>query len=813
MSIFKTPTYRLSLANIIAQEVANPFVSPVIEYFPQEADGRGVYKLSQSKKWLEGFEPTSRAPMCRNNGRDWFLFEPVQLNTDEIVVPVFPSDVEFASDNLETVKVSDFEYDCLEVIGTNGRLLSTQCRNSIFGLGNQVTTWHHLPNPWRKKENGWNKHISYYFTLSGLPPTWTNQNYNCHYLSTSNEAGAMELAGPIVSDLKAMAAEGYPAYDCTINEEVLVVSTILSFLGDSPMHAEITSTPIPGNSLHPCRACPLSSVSVKAKATLDYVKRFLMIGPSGSWVRLNKLSWQKIKTRCYETWVMAQKPRTKTKVGEQVTKHGIKDIINTEIIDKRYEILEAKESASDSDKAFLEMLKKRNQEEIDELFNPLFQVPGFDGCQDTPVEVLHVFLLGVVKYLVRHFMRRLDGDDRYLVAARYRSFDIDGLNAAPFVLFEYMDDTERELWSALCKLAPLIFQTRIDNMAMFQLQLNHHIRQFLYLLIKRTAQWVNKPKVHMLLHLAESILRFGPACLFATEKFEGYNSVLRNASVHSNRHSPGQDIGNTFVDYHNLRHLTSGGRFFDKKRKEYCAAGPSVSEVFNNTSVQRSMGFNPMIIGESMGAFPRVRRSRVPQGAKVQVLPELQSHLRNYSITQISEVDWYIKHVIRGGSFVVFRSPGESSNLGRVDHLWKGTQGSRVGLYLCVTRFELGKVDQFYRMRQVAQTQERLFISVNHNCHRGGCRINDTIEARLERQATGQFVAEVAHANSDNYVVNLAALSSNTAHHNYSDLPLEPLEGHQQLSGLHEGLARWRDAGGATGPPGPIFAIDPMLGI
>ncbi|KAA1132169.1 hypothetical protein PGTUg99_001384 [Puccinia graminis f. sp. tritici] len=79
-----------------------------------------------------------------------------------------------------------------------------------------------------------------------------------------------------------MAAEGYPAYDCTINEEVLVVSTILSFLGDSPMHAEITSTPIPGNSLHPCRACPLSS------------------GHQGSWISNPTRSWQKIKTRCYE---------------------------------------------------------------------------------------------------------------------------------------------------------------------------------------------------------------------------------------------------------------------------------------------------------------------------------------------------------------------------------------------------------------------------------------------------------------------------------------------------------------------------------
>ncbi|KAI9616612.1 hypothetical protein H4Q26_011011 [Puccinia striiformis f. sp. tritici PST-130] len=39
-------------------------------------------------------------------------------------------------------------------------------------------------------------------------------------------------------------------------------------------------------------------------------------------------------------------------------------------------------------------------------------------------------------------------------------------------------------------------------------------------IIQDSAQWVNKAKFHMLLHLPESILRYGPASLFATEKLK-----------------------------------------------------------------------------------------------------------------------------------------------------------------------------------------------------------------------------------------------------------------------------------------------------
>ncbi|KAI9629712.1 hypothetical protein KEM48_012776 [Puccinia striiformis f. sp. tritici PST-130] len=40
------------------------------------------------------------------------------------------------------------------------------------------------------------------------------------------------------------------------------------------------------------------------------------------------------------------------------------------------------------------------EEDFMECFNSFLKLEGFDGCKDTPVKILHVFLLEVVKYLV-----------------------------------------------------------------------------------------------------------------------------------------------------------------------------------------------------------------------------------------------------------------------------------------------------------------------------------------------------------------------------------------------------------------------------
>lgn len=55
----------------------------------------------------------------------------------------------------------------------------------------------------------------------------------------------------------------------------------------------------------------------------------------------------------------------------------------------------------------------------------------FDGHRDTPVEVLHIVLLGVAKYLLRHQMGKCNSAEKETIWGRWKSFNTSGLNISP----------------------------------------------------------------------------------------------------------------------------------------------------------------------------------------------------------------------------------------------------------------------------------------------------------------------------------------------------------------------------------------------
>jgi len=118
---------------------------------------------------------------------------------------------------------------------------------------------------------------------------------------------------------------------------------------------------------------------------------------------------------------------------------------------------------------------------------------GLDPHRDTPVEILHVVLLGFLKYMWRdlvHNQLKKNDTRRALLVARLKSVNVTGLNIAkitedtlvkyagsltgrdfrviaqvvPAIIHDLgLSEACRETWLALCKLVPLVWQPEIAD--------------------------------------------------------------------------------------------------------------------------------------------------------------------------------------------------------------------------------------------------------------------------------------------------------------------------------------------------------------
>ena len=126
-------------------------------------------------------------------------------------------------------------------------------------------------------------------------------------------------------------------------------------------------------------------------------------------------------------------------------------------------------------------------------YDALITISGLDAHQDTPVEILHVVLLGFMKYMWQDLVQnQIDKDDvkKKLLITHLSSFNVTGLTisplagctlvqycgsltgcdfqaiaqVAPFVAYDFISPECLETWVALSKLIPLIWQPTIDDL-------------------------------------------------------------------------------------------------------------------------------------------------------------------------------------------------------------------------------------------------------------------------------------------------------------------------------------------------------------
>ncbi|KAH9807092.1 hypothetical protein DFH28DRAFT_1153434 [Melampsora americana] len=826
------PLFGLDVKIIISNELANPLVSPHLVFVPERTLEGPTNRLSQCKKWREDYSPELRVQMIVSNDIHYYIYEPVQLQTQQLVVPIFffqqdnclmarclpaivipdpenptnlkvliPEVSAFNSEQLFTIECKDFWRTLPKIELDGGKLLKDLCGDFMYYLHDVASPSRPIQNKWRAKAAGkvirhvpislysddtsgnvskkWNKHMCIYFTLAGLPPHLTNQEFNIHFLATSNCATALELFDQVVDDLNDHGENGFIAYDHTLGAEVWVMPVVLCHLGDSPMHAEITNTLNPANTLNPCRMCDLSVNKQAEKESDLFVSAFLGLDSNGNKCLLPARDWNLTSERTKELWTIAQKRNTKSRVEALCRKYGIRDPVN-EVFQKKVQAAHSAISSSEN-----EQVEKLCHDLIaefgDRLFNPMLRLKGFNGHLDTPVEILHVVLLGIAKYLYRDSMKDLGnikvGSKMYNdLSGRWRSVNTKGLNVPPiqpnvFVSF-YQSLTE------------------IPDMTIYLAELDIMIDRFLNNLVSLNARWVNKPKFHMLIHLHDSIRRFGPASLFATEKFESFNGIVRHASVHSNHHSPGQDIANSFNTLLMLRLFISGSSFFDHHLQTRVFGGPQlqellsrVPELYQALGLDKDLGLNSKYIIGALCANQTVKPQCLMASPKYENLLEFKSI--NLSSGQKVEKN----------DFVHLK---DSNLMGQVQSLWKvqGESDSKTLVVLKVT--QKGRMLEFYGMREICITEEivlnkiQCVINIQHNCHEAQCSVAKNRLKNVERKSSSISTWGVQHVDYNSYVINGASQYSSKYHRKASDFIFHAVTPEDWKEAVSQGLNQWK---------------------
>ncbi|CAH7673084.1 hypothetical protein PPACK8108_LOCUS7943 [Phakopsora pachyrhizi] len=282
----------ISIQSLLTQKLGNPLVSNYLDFYPEDAQGKSIFKLSQSVKWLHQYSRDLRVQMINVRGKYFYIYEPAQMMNGEIVVPpffYFNANKLFAKVcklNLRalqssTVQISisgDFSFSSLdlkEILADNLckpyneiRVDGGESLASKFKAQGKIIR--HVPLNFYADDTSGNLSKQ-----SGLPPHFSNLEFNTFFVGTSNIASALELFTPVNEELNKLSTTGFSAFDFSIQEDVLVLPVVLLFMADSPMHAEITSTMSPNISLQPCRICNLKADKKKEKKTAVYVEKFL----------------------------------------------------------------------------------------------------------------------------------------------------------------------------------------------------------------------------------------------------------------------------------------------------------------------------------------------------------------------------------------------------------------------------------------------------------------------------------------------------------------------------------------------------------
>ncbi|KAH7917866.1 hypothetical protein BV22DRAFT_1076559 [Leucogyrophana mollusca] len=336
----------------------------------------------------------------------------------------------------------------------------------------------------------WNKHHAIYMSNANLPREMLEKEFCVRFVTASPHAAPMELMQAMKRSICQAAESGIVTWDCKTNEEVMLVPYGLFVAGDNPMQAEECSH-AGLNCNYFCRTCDVGGNKEYKQSSEGYNTIF----ESGN-LRTPDGTAERIK----QQFNIALSSGATDKLKQSMASTGVRDTTSSVIVNTLVELgkrlrkrdagapaIPESEVKAKLEKEFEDLL---NGGSLEDVINPLLGMEGMNIHLDTPTEILHTVLLGVVKYFWGQTVFLLEKSKLLnVLQRRLESIDKTGLNAPclnadyichykggligkhfkslaqvmPFLIYDLVPKSVLDGWTTIGELVVLIWHTKIDN--------------------------------------------------------------------------------------------------------------------------------------------------------------------------------------------------------------------------------------------------------------------------------------------------------------------------------------------------------------
>ncbi|KAF7314129.1 hypothetical protein HMN09_00572000 [Mycena chlorophos] len=818
----------------IARDFANPLVAPHLHLYPEEVGKRPTSERWQADRLFE-YTPDELTPMFSNGQRRWWINEVAMLDNGQFVIPTtwIIRDGKLTSDALRVsrnngvwdttgehlrIGADDLALDFDDLLAQHGPELAWTERSKPFLQpmpnpqralsGNRdlyvvgVSVWIDDVSGNRSKQ--YNKFLMMLGQNTALPGQLLKQEFHVHYMAASPNASTAEFSAALRDTIRTTEVEPVVCFNAQTKREAAFVLRVVDEDGDNPQQSDEASH-IGCTANKPCRKCQWGGPQKEKETAKTYHEAHepgLVRTAEGIRAELEHQIGMAIDGKSANALENRQK---ETGTKDKLAQYWIEQIIDRVAAAKAQD---PERSAGDISREVREWLDAQPGDKM----NPLLDIAGLDPARDTPVEILHTILLGVVRY-VWHFLqtKQWSDEDRHLLAIRLQSTDISAMNIPPiraaymmqyrnnligkhfktimqalvFHVHDLCTPEQFRLVKATADLGAWVWVPVIDNMPAYIAQLKTAIANVLDAWDSvDSLRIIVKIKLHLLAHLPEDVERYGPAVRFATETQEGYNAIFRMCSINGNNQAPSRDIAVKFASMDCVKHLLSGGFWWSASRNEWLQAGVEARKLVQHDAVlQRHLGWAAAstpepgfvrLLGAKTHPAIQWRATKAKEYWIGAGAPEPRSLWRNglYVVAQSGDC-------VKLGGWVFVRDADERPVLGRVAEIVAASKVSFVVVerFICtdirhpefdwpIVRRPNGKeiIEGARSFLVVKGSDIRFGCSVQHDCRTQGCRPSVIGKQRQEREETTHDIHLIKHDDDEHFVLNLGAI------HNFVEL-------------------------------------------